>query len=462
MAEIELTEKQDDAFELLTNLEDVDLCYGGAKGGGKSFLGCVWVFHWCNWLIKYWGLKPTKYPLLAGFMGRKIGADFRDTTLETFKRVIPHDFYKVREQAREIIIRDCIKIEYGGLDNVDAINKFNSAELAFIFIDQAEETEQRDVSVLEGARRLTYNGKRPPYKTLYTANPAECWLKHAYVDGNREQSSYIPALPTDNPHLPAGYVEHLKKTFGYDKKLLKAYLEGNWDLSGRDRTMIPSGLINDLKEVKYKPVDKRLAISCDPSLGGDECVIMRWDSFEVKEMYIKHTQNSMEIAGDLILLARRNGIPCSHIGIDTSDKLGFAIADRIQEVSGESPVRINSAEKAGDDKMYYNKRAEMWDIARQKIEKKEIPYIKDSLTRIQLSAVRFEDVQSSRGRLKLELKEKTKKRISSSPDRGDCFIYGVYTVSITKPLAPSDGYRPTDTERYVAPEPESSGIRGGY
>ena len=60
---IELTKKQGEALCFLTDNENRSLCYGGAKGGGKSFLACVWAFQWCHWLIKFFDIKDTKHPM---------------------------------------------------------------------------------------------------------------------------------------------------------------------------------------------------------------------------------------------------------------------------------------------------------------------------------------------------------------------------------------------------------------
>jgi len=192
--------KQEQAHRLLTNDDDVALLYGGAKGGGKSFLLCLWVFQWCHHLIKFFDIKDVKHPISLGFMGRKRAVDFNDTTLETWKKIIPASLYEIKSHLKEIVIDGKVKVAYGGLDDQESINKFNSFESCFLAIDQAEETQRDDISVLRASLRLRINHKTPPYKELYTANPAECHLKDDYILGNRPRGIFIPALPDDNPH----------------------------------------------------------------------------------------------------------------------------------------------------------------------------------------------------------------------------------------------------------------------
>ncbi len=214
---IELTAKQTEARLYLTDDKDRAVLYGGAKGGGKSFLLCLWAVEWCEWLIKFFDIKETTHPVPVGFLGRKRSVDFSETTLETFKKIIPYTNYRMKAHDKEIIIHERVKIDYGGLDDQESINKFNSAEYAFLAIDQAEETQRNDVSVLQASLRLRHNQKTPPYKELYTANPAECWLKEDFILGNKPNSIFIPALPDDNPYLPKEYKQRLRDSFSHDQ-----------------------------------------------------------------------------------------------------------------------------------------------------------------------------------------------------------------------------------------------------
>lgn len=226
----ELTQRQTSAWKLLTDERNAQVLYGGAKGGGKSFLFCLWVFAWSQHLIQFFQLKDPTNPLPVGFIGRLQGIDFEKTTLETWKRIIPRQCYEIKEQKKEIIVNKLVKIFYGGLDSLERVQKFNSAELAFIAIDQAEEVEQADIAVLEASLRLKVGEKTPPYKVLYTANPRHGWLKDQFVKAEREGAHFIKALPSDNPHLPANYEDTLKQAFSYAPSLLAAYLHGEWDV----------------------------------------------------------------------------------------------------------------------------------------------------------------------------------------------------------------------------------------
>ena len=420
-AQFHLTSKQTEAFNLLTNEQDISVLYGGAKGGGKSFLLCLWIVYWSKWLIKFFGIdKSLQYPLPVGFVGRKRAVDFNDTTFDTFKKIIPPESYILRDQDKEIIIEGRVKILFGGLDDSNTVKKFNSAELAFTAIDQAEETSRVDVGELQASLRLKYNGKKPPYKRLWTANPAECWLKQDYILAANKSGVYIPAKYTDNPHLPQGYEKTLEQAFGHDENLLRAYRDGDWDAVQSDMVLIPSARIEALKGKTVIQYANRRLMAIDPSQGGDEAVIYVMENANIVDKRIYKERDTMILVGYCDILARQHSI--KYLVIDGIG-IGGPIGDRLRELN-YNVFSINSASASSDEK-FYNLRAEMWFYAAELIRQEKCEYPKDEELRNQLSSVRYKIVNSN-GRLQLEPKEYTKQRLGRSPDRADAFIYGLW------------------------------------
>jgi len=171
--------------------------YGGAKGGGKSVFLVQFAFLQCQRLIQLFGIDEKPDVIIpVGYMGRKRGVDFTKTTLETWKKIIPSHLYRIRYLDKEIIVDNKVKIFYGGMDDETAVNKMNSAEFAFICVDQAEEISRDDLGLLKGTLRLRYNNKVPGYKVLLTANPAPSFLKTDYIDNPPANKSkvFIQAL----------------------------------------------------------------------------------------------------------------------------------------------------------------------------------------------------------------------------------------------------------------------------
>ena len=460
--EYELTDKQTIAWNALFSMQDTDLLYGGAKGGGKTYLLCLWAWSWARELIKILKIPMLKNPVPIGFIGRKRGVDFSKTTLETWKKIIPQDGYYIREQDKEIVIEDRVKILFGGLDDRENINKFNSAELGFFAIDQAEETERSDIGVIEASLRLTYNGIQPPYKTLFTANPAECYLKEDFIRGALPGGIFVPALPTDNEHLPDGYIARLEKSFRYDPVLLQAYRDGNWDVMTSSRNVIPSKYMDELTHYQHHPDTGRFAVVCDPATGGDECVIYVFEHYKIREMKILHTEDTMIIVGEMMILA--NQYNADVFGVDVIG-LGKGIVDRLNELikkpkmpakvmrkdvvrdtlfenykDERKVIAIHSAKASSNPERWGNLRDEIWWNARELIIDHKVPYPEDEELRRQLCEVRYKTI-SSDGKVKLEPKDDTKTRLGRSPDRGDAFIYGLWVIKNHTKGASSRLYR---------------------
>lgn len=430
---VSLTSRQSQAWGLLMDKDkELKVMYGGAKGGGKSFLFCWWVLEWSKYLTELFGLFPAPNPLPLGFIGRKQGVDFVKTTLETWKKLIPYQYYTIREQAKEIILfGGASKLFYGGLDDRENINKFNSMELAFIGVDQAEETVRSDIDVLQAALRLTCRGITPPYKELYTANPADCWLKQDFIESPRSGYHYVPALPTDNEHLPAGYVARLRDAFKYSPQLLAAYLDGDWSGVQGNYILITGNMLSALRDIKRHIPETRRAAGCDPSLGGDECVTYILENGRIVDQVIMVGERDTDKAAARIasvMIKWQTDV----IGID-SVGIGGEIIYALRRLLPKAEIKsISSAEKAGTEK-FGNKRTELWWYALEQVQEKNVAYPEDEELRRQITAVKFKP-PSAEGWIILEPKNKTKDNISRSPDRADAWVYGLWALKDARPL----------------------------
>jgi len=428
-----LTQKQNEAHNFLTDDKNRAILYGGAKGGGKSWLLCVWAFTWLYKLIELFDIQESKYPPALGFIGRKRAVDFNDTTLETFKQVVPQHLYEIRSQDKEIVFENKAKIAYGGLDDQLNINKFNSAEFAFIAIDQAEETVRKDVGVLQATLRLTVNGKKPPYKELYTANPAECWLKEDFIIGNRRDAIFIPALPDDNPHLPDNYKQQLRNAFSYDPALLKAYLEGDWDAfaSLEDALVSPTWLTNcraitldDQEEDSLRVVAADVATKH----GDASTVILYRYGHVIKEINVYKHIPTTEIAFRLkSIYEKKQG---NSLVVD-SDGFGEGVADTL-EAQRVYPLEFHGGytAKATDTQRFRNLRSQFYWMTAKKLEKglyslAHLPQDVYEQLKRELCSIKVK-VPDGLGRFQIETKEDMHARGIKSPDLADALVYSEY------------------------------------
>ena len=417
------------ALAALNDPDILALLYGGAKGGGKSVFGCLWMWRKCLQIIKQFNLMPTPFPTPIGFMGRKQSVDFTNTTLETWKQFIPFNTFEIKAGDKEIVILDTLKINYGGFDSSDSVKKFNSAEYAYLFIDQAEEISRDDYGLARGTLRRKIQNTPLDYKVLLTANPADCWLRDDFISGGNKANAFIKALPADNPFLPVSYIDNLKEAFKHRPELIDAYVYGSWDIiSGFDLIIKPSWVENSLnREQRLSPISEKVIISCDPArFGDDETVIyvLRGNRIIAQTIYGK--KDTMITAGHCVALAQKYGAEL--IAVD-GDGVGGGVVDRIREL--KYPVlEINGQKNPDNEKdhaRYTNTRSQMWWEGGLKFAEEEVTVPDDKLLQRQLCNCKYE--MSSSGKVKAERKDEIKKRSSGkSPDRADAFLMGLFAL----------------------------------
>lgn len=459
--DFEFSDRQLQTLEALADPKIKEVMYGGAKGGGKTVLGTRWVFLKCLELIKAFKLKKQaeiRNIPIAGFMGRKHAVDFSATTMLTWKREIPSEFYELRSidgKVPVVVILNSIAVQYGGLDQEDEVKKLNSAEFAFYFIDQAEEVSEENAGMLRGTRRFKYAGMEPPggYKGLYTTNPRQCWLKSEFVDEatRAPNVAYIQALPSDNPYLPQTYTDDLKQAFNNRPELLQAYLYGSWDDLTNQQTIIKqrwvevatnhSG-IKDGPELRVTVAD--IADGDNNGIdedfigdeSGDETVIYDFVRGQLVDQEIYRNYDPMFTASRLVMHQKKNR--SSVICVD-SIGVGSGVFSRLRQVySDERDVyifgfdsRINPPGE-NNQRIYKNYKTYAWfTVAEEYFQPGKVSIPNDPELLRQLSNVPY--TYSSNGKFTVLPKEKIKKILKVSPDRADACVMGLHALSKAQP-----------------------------
>ena len=408
----------------------IELCYGGAKGGGKSYFFVFWVLEYCRWVIETYKLEPSRNPPHIGFMGRKLSTDFTATTLATWRDNIPDTCYEFQgsgdKEVKSVIIDGRVAVDYGGLDRQANINKFNSAEYGFVAIDQAEETLIDDVSVLKASRRMSIKGKPLPFRGLWTANPANCWLKADFIDSPKKNHYFVQALPGDNNYLPDTYIETLRASFEHRPELLQAYLYGSWDSFEGSNQVILGEWIRRARGIP--PLIAGDIISCDVArFGDDKTIIQVLKGTEIVEQEEMGYSRTTEVSDRLTELSRRNGdisIVVDEIGV------GGGVIDELHK-NGRHVISFNSAKRADNHEKYYNLRAEAWWELGQSFAVTEVGCrgMDDELA----NELTIPTYEFRNGKILIEPKDSIRKRLGRSPDKADCYIMGVWGVKRVRP-----------------------------
>jgi phage terminase large subunit len=229
--DIKLTKKQSQAWRLLMDDITNEVLYGGSAGAGKSFIGCLWITTLC---LKYKGIRCL--------IGRTVLTQLKMTTLNTLFETLQSmnlksgEHYTYNGQSNvitfqngsEIILKD---LQYQPSDpNFDSLG---GLELTAVFVDEAAQISQLAYNILKSRIRFKLNEYKLQPKILMTCNPGQVWLKKVFYlpyiqDSLPDNMKFVPALPMDNPHLPASYIEMLKtlpSLLKYDLDVTKLYFK---------------------------------------------------------------------------------------------------------------------------------------------------------------------------------------------------------------------------------------------
>ena len=429
--------RQSEALDILDMPGCDELLYGGAKGGGKSVLGVRWAMKEAHKIIDMFGLCPSTEPICIGFMGRKRGKHFKDTTLETWKEQNDSRLYRIREHTGDIIINDTVKYHIGGFDNELVISKFNSGEYCRVFVDQAEEVTESDIGDLRGAMRKTIRGISPGYKMLLTANPAQNWLKREFIknpEANAEGMYFLQALPADNPYLPEKYMKQLEKAYKHRPELLQAYKYGSWDSLEAADIIIKDLWVQESHKRHFTGIPSSRLIAVDVArFGDDRTVIYYMEDTCIREPIIYGQRDTHYTSGRVAAMVEKHkhGDERPLVVID-GDGIGGAVADNLR-AWGIKVHEIHSAGESSRPEKFYNLRAQMWWEAGEMFADGEVSneYADEGLD-LELTIPTY---KYKNGKILVESKEDIKKpeRYGKSPDQADAYIYGLYGLRLVRP-----------------------------
>ena len=222
--------------------------------------------------------------------------------------------------------------------------------------------------------------------------------------------------------IPADELRKAKEelpTSLYDQEFDCSYV------TDEERTVITSAMIDKLRLINStESLITRRYISCDPALGGDECVAYYFVNTEPMDVLSTHERDAMKVVAWLAMMAVKHDT--KYIVIDVVGGIGEVIGARLTEM-GYTVFSFDSRLQARDHSRYLNTRAEAyWSVA-QMIHDKEVVYPEEMELRRELSAVRYKLTHSS-GKMALEPKDDTKKILGRSPDRADAYVQGLYCM----------------------------------
>lgn len=345
--------KQKDAQEASKRFKFV--LYGGSLGSGKSY--------WLRWMMVYWLIEYFSKYNLKGIRAGLFCEDYpslEDRHLSKVKYEFPAWLGTYNQQRHEFQLAP----EYGSgviaFRNLDDPEKYLSVEFAVMGVDEVNRNPV--VTFRELRKRLRWAGIKD-VKFLAACNPrGEAWVKNMWVkrmfppeENEPYEFVFVPALPSDNPHLDASYWKSLESLPEAERK---AFLEGDWD--SFDDSMDDKGyirLLND-RELQASMVNggehsgyKILGV--DPAAGGDNSAIVLKSGNLQEVLFNQKLQNTMDLVG--VIMDKYREYNADFIVIDKTG-IGQGVFDRIKEL--DYPCRGVSFGEKSEDPQFGNLKAE--------------------------------------------------------------------------------------------------------
>ena len=288
-------EKQEQALKILTDNITREFLYGGAAGGGKSWLGASWLVFQC-----------LAFPKTKWFIGREELKRLRMSTLITLYKVC--DAYGIPKS----------EFAYNGQDN-------------FIRFKNGSQIDMLD---------LRYLPRDPLYERYGSVEYTGGWIeeggevnfgafdvlktrvgRHLNDEYNLTPKIFITCNPKKD------YIEQLESTS--DKAKKERLLKGNWEYDDNPYKLCVYDRILEVFTNSHIEKGKEKYITADVArFGSDKAVIGVWEDWELIEVYEFEISKTTEIQSCIQTLQSRYNIPKSNCIVD-ADGVGGGVVDNL-------------------------------------------------------------------------------------------------------------------------------------
>lgn len=315
--------KQEHAVYYLHDLQTEELLYGGAAGGGKSALGCLWLIEMCQ-----------TYPGTRWLMGRSKLKTLKETTLNTFFELASNlgitNQYTYNDNksiiyfnnGSQIILKDLFL--YPSDPNFDSLG---SLEITGAFIDECNQLVLKAWMVVKSRIRYKLTEFNLIPKLLGSCNPAKNFVYSEFYKPAKDKKlephrKFIQALPSDNPHLHPSYIKSL---YRLDKASVERLAKGNWEYDNDPATLMSYEKILELFSNSFVESGSKYISADIARLGADKGVIFVWDGLKLIDYLVIDKSKITEAADEIEKLRIKHKVPLGNVICDEDGVGGGAV-----------------------------------------------------------------------------------------------------------------------------------------
>ena len=418
----EFTKTQEQAIEYLFDKSTTEVLFGGAAGGGKSWVGCAWLILMC-----------LKYPKTRYLMGRSKLDSLKKTTLNTFFEVCEtwglkaDKHYNFNASSNIITFNNRSEIMLKDLFLYPSDRNFDnlgSLEITGAFIDEANQITEKAKNIVASRMRYNLDKYNIIPKLLMTCNPAKNWVYTQYYRPAKEgkqkpHRKFIQSLVDDNEYISKYYKTQLLTLDELSKQRL---LFGNWEYDATNDSLIEYDAILNL--FNQTGVNGSKYISCDVArFGSDKTIIMYWEGLHIRKIQTILKSAVNEVVDEVRKLQQEYQVPLHNIIID-EDGVGGGAKDYLRCRGFTNNARPLKSEN------YQNLKTQCYYKLADLINKGQLGITCNDITAKnniieELEQVRTKDADKD-NKLQMIAKDTVKAIIGRSPDFSDAMAMRCY------------------------------------
>lgn len=211
------------------------VCYGGARGGGKTHVARLKAVGLC-----------VNYPGIRVLMIRAHYPELTVNLIDPILAWVPSELYSYNGTDHKMVFWNGSVIKFGHYDSKAAENEYQGTEYDVIFLEEATQLSERAFLFIQSCCRGVNDFPKRIYLTANPGGVGHKWVKDLFISRifrvdpenpertqNPDDYLFIPATVDDNPWLLENNPMYLKMLAGLPEDIRMAHRYGDWDaLSG--------------------------------------------------------------------------------------------------------------------------------------------------------------------------------------------------------------------------------------
>lgn len=206
------------------------ICFGGARGGGKSWALRVKAILLC-----------LNYPGIVCCIIRKSYPELTKNHIRPLKKMLrcgrPDALASYNDKDKALTFANGSMILFAYLDTQRDMDRFQGTECDVLFLDEATQQPEEYWGDLKACLRNAAPGL--PKRVYLTCNPGgvgHAWVKRLFIDRkyteqeNPDEYVFIQSLVTDNKALMQAQPDYYNQLMSLPPKKRKAWLYGDWNV----------------------------------------------------------------------------------------------------------------------------------------------------------------------------------------------------------------------------------------